>query len=158
MKITCVAISTFTLLVGVQAAIKDLTTVNDECETGCNSKLKLKISSVGFGFKPRQAKRDCVRKCSDGLEVAARQKICGKPCGLFFAKSGPRRSNVKFCQLCNGNVGAAVQKCRREINRLVRLCKRGCRRSRPFQIYNGQFLALSSGTAARFFPGKCSRQ
>lgn len=160
MKALILAAAVASFFAACCAELQEETTVNDECSSGCNSKLKLKISASGLGTSPDTARIDCEDKCLDGTTAADRQRICAKPCDLpivlFDEQRGGSAESRQFCQLCNGNIGAAAQLCRETIDQLIDICQTGCCRSTPFAIPGGQWLAFASSTVTNEFPGICS--
>ena len=136
-----VIVSLFAVLFAACAAEKELinmSTVNDDCPSGCNSTLKVKLKVKGTGQPEWLARVDCYWMAQ--LTTEEIDGVCRPLCGLkktndFFPTTG------QLCSLCGGNGGAGLIHCRQKLAGLVSTVQQQCFTSDPvpagddFEVY-----------------------
>lgn len=151
MKFITVTVSAVFIFASAYASFIDDSTVNDECDTGCKSRLSLSVSATGAAKDEILARNLCKEDCSISNEEAS--QLCNPLCGIFTGLRDTQDFNQpETCALCNANPGAGIGACMAAVESVQTTCMQVCDFGTPVN-FGGNINIFGSATITQDFPG-----
>lgn len=150
MKFITITVFTVVIFASAYASFTTDSTVNNECDTGCNSRLSLSVSARGTARTVKVARKLCKDDCFISDQDAS--QVCEPLCGILPKVPFQRLSQPETCVLCNANAGEGIAACLAAVKSVQTTCKQVCGFG-TFRPTGERKTIFGSATITQDFPG-----